>query len=495
MAPQITEKIRALLSNPKKLKAASQAFAGTVLVTSLVVTGLIAAVRKVGGLQGAELGAYDSLMRMRPDMGTDERFLVVGISEEDIQTLKEYPIHDGTMAALLAELRRNNPRAIGVDVARDVPQGEGREAMTEQFAEGEQIVAACVLSAADDPGLPPAPGTPPERAGFVDLPQDANGIIRRSILVSVPSPSDIPLPEEHICNDPNPDNQLVSMALFLSLLYLEPEGIVPEQTETGEIRLGAATFLPLGDSVVGYQRTNATDYQVLINYRSGEEAIRVVTLNDVLNRQVPSEWIENRVVLIGYTSEVAKDLFYTPFSGGSEGDRTMPGVVVHAQATSQIISAALGERPLMWYWAGWTELLWIAGWAVVGGTIAYFVRRTWLFLLAEGLAIGALYGVCYLLFLQSGWVPLVPPMIVLITTSVGVVLLDRANKGGYTQAIYEQVKEQVKVVLKPKIDIDEEKRAKQVAEITETGYFQDLMTRAKAIREQRAREEAEKQEE
>jgi CHASE2 domain-containing sensor protein len=478
---------RSLLTNPKKRKAAIQAFVGTVLVTGAVVSAVVLAVRQLGALQSMELAAYDHLLRRRPDPGLDDRFLVVGISEQDIQTLNQFPIHDGTLATALANLEQYEPLAIGIDIGRDVPQGEGREELTEQIASSDQIISICVMSAADDPGLPPAPGTPDERVAFADLPQDAGGVVRRAILVAVPEAPDVPPPSNHLCNNPNPDNQLISLGFSLALNYLAARNIVPELAEGGEIRLGEAILHRLTERSGGYHYPGVGDYQVLLNYRSASNAVRVVDLTEVLNNEVDPAWIEGKIVLIGYVSEIARDIFFTPFSGSTEEpDLAMPGVVIHAQITSQLISAALGERPLLTYWANWQEVLWIVGWAVVGGAIAYVGRRWWVFVLGEGAAILVVYGISYSLFAQSVWIPLVPPLIALVATAVGVVLVDRANKGGYTQAVYEQVRDQVQGILKPTIEIDEEKRARQVSEITETGYFQDLMARAKAIREQRA---------
>jgi hypothetical protein len=50
------------------------------------------------------------------------------------------------------------------------------------------------------------------------------------------------------------------------------------------------------------------------------------------------------------------------------------------------------------------------------------------------------------------------------------------------------MKEKVQGVIKPTVEIDQEKRARQVAEITESSYFKDLQQRAREIRERRARE-------
>jgi CHASE2 domain-containing sensor protein len=461
----------------------------TLVVTSVVVTGVVVGLRQLGALEEGELNAYDKLMQLRPSEGVDDRLLVVGISEEDIQTRNEFPIKDITLAQLLQKLNTYQPHAIGIDIARDVPQGSGREELIQQLKNSDRIIAACVLTSDVEPGIAPPPGVPPERIGFADFPPaDADGVVRRSILLSIASRSKVRIVNPSICSDPNLTNPLLSLGLSLALPYLQQRGMMPSQTASGDLKIGPTIFNRLEENAGGYHRNGATDYQIMLNYR-GVKAIRQVTLTDVLQGRVDPNWVRDRIVLIGYTSTITKDIFFTPLNSPAEGG-AVPGVVIHAQSVSQILSAVLDHRPLIWYWPKGIEALWILGWSVVGGAIAWRIQKTWRFLLAEGIGVGVLCAICYILFLLGGWIPLVPPAIALLGSAIGVILVERANREGYTQALYEQVRNQVKGVLKPKIEIDQEKRAKQVAEITETSYFQDLVQRAKEIREKRANQEA-----
>jgi CHASE2 domain-containing sensor protein len=88
MISQLRSKIRSLTNN---LPRAAVTFGGQVVLTSVVITGLLVGARQLGMLQGFELGAFDQMMRSRSDRGPDDRLLVVGITEGDIQTRKEYP--------------------------------------------------------------------------------------------------------------------------------------------------------------------------------------------------------------------------------------------------------------------------------------------------------------------------------------------------------------------------------------------------------------------
>ncbi len=477
MVSQLAHNLRSLLFGHSRLGKATQAFAGTVLLTSLVLTGLIVALRQFGALEEMELDAYDRFVRSRPDEGLDERLLVVGMSEEDIQTRKEFPLHDGTLAEVLEKLLRYQPSAVGIDIGRDVPQGSaaGRARLINLLKESDRISAVCILSSATEPGVPAAPGVPPERIGFADIPQDPDRAIRRIALVSTPTPPSKLIGTPHLCNYADPDNQLLSLSFQLASTYLEPKGIVPEQTESGEIQLGSVVFPPLTENAGGYARAEAADYQLMLNYRSASSAVRQVSITQVLQGQVDPAWVKDRIILIGYTSQVAKDTFATPYLSTEESTRNMPGVVIHAQATSQILSAVLDGRPLLWFWPEVVEILWIWGWSLVGGIIAFYLRRTWQFLLVGGVAIILCYGLPYLLFLQGGWIPLVPSAIALLITAAGVGFIDRATKAGYTQAIYEQLKEQLQGGT---LGAEQGQKARQA------DYLEELVRRARSIRQQ-----------
>ncbi|MCA1994392.1 MAG: CHASE2 domain-containing protein, partial [Coleofasciculus sp. S288] len=441
------------------------------------MTALLIGVRQLGILQPLELNAFDRLMRGRPDEGPDQRLLVVGITEADLQTLQQYPLSDQTIADLLEKLEQYKPRAIGLDIFRDIPTGKGRAAL-KTLLEQPNIIVVCAVSRVDDPGVPPPPELPAEQVGFADLPIDLGGTLRRSTLVTQPPSPETPFPKKHLCNDPS--EQLLSLPFQLSRLYLQPQGIEPELTEEGELKMGSTVFKRLEENSGGYQNADARDYQMLINYRSPRQVSEQVSLLDVLNDKIHPELVRDRIVLIGSVASSNKDAFYTPYSAGLNDAQKMPGVVVHAQIVSQILSAVLDGRPLIRYWPQWAEFLWIWSASLVGGLVAWYIRHPWRFALAEGAAIGVFVGACYGLFLVGVWVPLVPPALALVGTAVGVVSADRFRN--YAGTIYQGVKKGVQGLLKIEVQIDKEKKEKQVAEITESDYFKTLQQRAITLR-------------
>jgi CHASE2 domain-containing sensor protein len=191
------------------------------------------------------------------------------------------------------------------------------------------------------------------------------------------------------------------------------------------LQLGKTIFKPLEAPSGGYQNQNIDTWghQVLLNYRfyrSPQHFARQVTLSEVLNGQLNPEAVKDRIVLIGVTAPSGKDYFFTPYSTVKRFDQQIPGVVIQAQMVSQILSAVLDRRPLLWVWPVWGEALWIWGWSLVGGLLCWRFQL----LLRLGLASGGLfilYGLCFGLFRQGGWVPLVPSALALVSTGGSVV--------------------------------------------------------------------------
>lgn len=451
--------------------------AQAVVFAGLTATALVTGARSLGALQSLELSLYDQMVRLRPDQPPDNRLLVVGITETDIQSRQEWPISDRTLAELLAVLEQHQPQAIGLDLFRDVPIEPGHEQLTAQLTANKQLVAVCKMSSADNPGVPPPPGPATEQVSFSDVVIDAGGTLRRSLLIASPPPFDGALPVQHGCNTPK--TQLLALSFQLALGYLAEQGITPVQQADGTLELGPAILTRLTPGTGGYHNSDAGGYQILLNYRAEINPVPVVSLGDVLSGQVQAEQIRDRIVLIGYTTPQAKDDFYTPYSGGRRDSQKMPGVIVHAQAISQLLSAALDSRPLIWSWPAKAEVLWVLVWGLGGAAFAWRVRRPLWFVCGSLVLVGGLYGISYGLFLQGGWIPLVPAVGSLILAASGAVLIDRFNRSPYGQAMYRQVK----TLLRLEIEIDSQKVERQVSEITQTDYFSDLKQRAQTLRQ------------
>jgi adenylate cyclase len=421
----------------------------TVLATSLLVTAAFWGWRQVGtSLESLEIYTRDRMVRLNANAPPDPRLLVVGVTESDIQRYR-LPLPDGVVAEALSRIAEAQPRAVGLDIIRDLPQGEGQEQLLQVLQQHPQIVVVCKVGTEAEAGYPPPPGLPKARWGVSNLPVDPGGGVRRGLLGVMPPalPDAAPNP----CQDPTAP--MFSLGFQLARQYLAEAGIPLTFTDYDEFQLGEVVLPPLGPRDGGYQRADDGGYQILLQYRSGDRIAEQVTLSQLLGGQVSADQLRDRIVLVGYVAESAKDLFATPYSGGQNNNRLMPGVVIHAQLTSQILRTVLDGEPQPWFWPQGAELLWVWAWALVGGAIASALRHP----LALGAAIGGAIGLCagvgYLAFLQGGWVLVATPILALGLTAAGVILIDRNG-----QAIAESVQKVKKIVLRLNIDPEEAKR-------------------------------------
>jgi len=387
-----------------------------VFLLSVVITSLLMGVRHLGVLQSLELKAFDHLMQRRPAQVPDSRILVVTVTEADIQAQKQdlrpgTSLSDRSLAQLLEKLESYKPQAIGLDIYRDFPVGAGYPDLGKRLKQSDRFISVCKVSTeTNDQGISPPPEVPVERLGFSDVVIDPDGVLRRHLLALTPHPA-------------SPCTASYALSSQLALRYLAAKGISLKITTDGYLQLGTTIFKPLEAHTGGYQNIDAWGHQVLLNYRSYRSAsdfVPQVTLTQVLNGQLNPDAVKDKIVLIGVSAPSRKDYFLTPYSRSQTFDQQMPGVVVHAQMVSQILSAVMDHRPLLWVWPVWGEALWIWGWSLAGGLLCWRCQlRLGLGPLVVALVI--LYGLCFALITQGGWVPLVPSALALVSSGGSVV--------------------------------------------------------------------------
>ncbi|MBF2047772.1 MAG: CHASE2 domain-containing protein [Elainella sp. C42_A2020_010] len=391
-------------ANPKvKLKIA--------LLASLATTGLLMGLRWLGGLESLELRAFDQVLRARAPEVADPRILVVEVTQDDTNEYG-YPLADKTLAEALAKLAQMQPRAIGVDMHRYQPRGTGRAQLLQQFQTHSNLFTVCWSASTDKNFAPPPEFSETQRitqVGFSDLLLDGdaadNGVVRRQLLSYDPK----------VANSPPDCSTPYSFSFQLAFRYLYDEKIEPLQVNpNGNWQFGDVSFAKLPPRFVGYQRLDGLSSQVMLNYRQALPGQRV-TLQQVLQGQVSRNFVENRIVLVGTTAPIARDTFLTPYG-------ELAGIWVHAHQVSQMLSAVLDQRPLIWGLpqsgpVQWGDALWVWAWAAVGSGLAWWLRSWRWLLLANGIAVFLLYQLCLLALMQGGWLPIVPAALSLLLTS------------------------------------------------------------------------------
>ncbi|MBE9068143.1 adenylate/guanylate cyclase domain-containing protein [Leptolyngbya cf. ectocarpi LEGE 11479] len=395
--------------NPKKLWWRWRGIA----MTTPTITLLVVLLRGVGLLQPLEWRTYDQYLQWRPEE-TDSRIAIVGIDEEDIRQLEQAILPDAVYAEVISKLAQQEPRAIGLDIIRDIPVEPGHAQLESVYRNTPNLVGIrTVLGDSADRDLIDAAPTLADlgQVGINDGIVDNDNTIRRGLLM-------VTTPE---------GDQAPSLALYLALLYLDAEGIGPEPVGDQDFwQLNGTVFRPLETNDGGYVRADTRGYQTLINYLGGSEVIETVPLRAVLNDELPDNWATDRVILIGAVAESLKDRFFVPHSSKLLSlPKTMAGVEIHANLTSQIISAALDGRALIRTWPEAVEILWIFLWALLGATITWLQRnpgkRTLIRQMALLVAIASILVLgAYALLLAGWWVPVMPPLMALVGAAAGV---------------------------------------------------------------------------
>lgn len=401
------------------------------LMMSCLTTCAIAGLRWFGKLQVLELWAYDGLTRIQPGEKPvqDPRLLVITIDEQDIQHQKNLGLQpqgslaDGALVKVLQELDKLNPAVVGLDIYHSHPFSS--QLVTRLQQQDYPFYGICkARSRGETNGRKPpaAQDLAPQYWGFSDVVTDADGIVRRHLLTMRPKMSD-------------PCSTDASLNLLMATHYLDivTRGIAIDNT-TESLTVGEQKFPKLTDHTSGYQGLDSRGSQIMLNYRSyhsPSNIARSVSLREILDNgiepHITKQFREPPVVLIGVVAkgENYDDFFVTPY--GEE----IPGVFLQAQMISQVISSVLDERPLVWWWSTPREILWIGGWSLVGGAIVMFIREPWRRQLVIVMALGGLFAITYGLFIQAGWIPLIPPALALvIVAEVGCCWLVIQEKNG-----------------------------------------------------------------
>ncbi|MGB7440862.1 MAG: adenylate/guanylate cyclase domain-containing protein [Coleofasciculaceae cyanobacterium] len=381
-----------------------------VWLTAPTMTGFVILLRLSGLLQAWEWAAFDQYMRWRPQLPPDDRIVIVGIEEADLRNIGQAVIPDQVYAELLKKLKARQPRAIGLDIYRDLPVPPGHQELVDIFQSTPNLVGIRkVIGNSDFEAVPPPPTLAASgQVGANDMIADADNKVRRGFIYLSSAEGEI----------------VYSFGLYLALFYLAPE-MLEETGVIDQFRLGKTVFSPLQTNEGGYVRADDAGYQLLLNYRGGAGHFETVSLTDILNDKVPADWGRDRIILIGAVGASFNDRFLTPYSGGLLSlPETMAGVEIQANMISQFISAAKGERPLIEAWSEPVEWLWILFWSTVGATL------TWQWRYAGGvkslsfgrtaapfLVGGVLLGSTYLAFIWGWWLPVIPPFLALVGSS------------------------------------------------------------------------------
>ena len=388
------------------------------LISLLVTTGLVSSFATTR-LQPLELAIYDRMMQQRPKEGSDIRLLIIEITEADIAVQKENgellqrqslssqsygqtfetSLSDSSLSRLLETLEQYEPRVIGLDLYRDFAVGPDQSALASRLQQEDRLFIVCKAEDIDDPSIPSVdspPEIPLNRVGFSDFREDDDGVLRRHLLGMLPV---LRTPTSR-CNTEQ------SFSLQIAAQYLKQQQIDVQFTEAGDLRLGSQLVEVLRPRGGDYP-PDAGGSEILLNYRSTSEIATTVTLQQFLNQQPNPDYLKDKVVLIGATTTDGEDYWVTP----TKPDAVVPGVIVQSHMISQLLSAALDNRPFITPLSLLQRMGWVMTWAIVGGFLALWrspqklVTRSFVrWIISLTVATAFLYGVGFFWFAKGALV-------------------------------------------------------------------------------------------
>jgi adenylate cyclase len=373
------------------------------LVLRVIGIGLLAslaiiAIRTAGWLESAEMVMYDWALSSRPIVDqADPHIVLITITEEDIQKMGHWPLSDKEVAQIIELLTDKGARAIGLDIYRDIEVPPGRESLNRLLVGHREIITVMKFPDQDSEGIQgPNILQETDQIGFNDFMIDAGGTVRRGFLYLE-----------------NEDGVATSFALLLALRYLEHQGIGPRPDPINPefIRLGRTTIRPLNPNDGSYVNADMRGYQFLLKFAGGSSPFTKYSLNDLRERNIPSQGIAGKVVLIGMVADSVGDHFFTPFSRGLKVEGPISGIELHGHIVRQLLQMALDDDPPIQFLPDEGEWGWILLWGVFGGLIGLRTQTPWRFagfIIAGGGTIGV---IGYLALLNNWWIPLFSPIL------------------------------------------------------------------------------------
>ena len=336
------------------------------LAVALATTGAVLALWATDVLRSSDLETVDARFAIRGEHAAPD-VVVVGIDARTFEVVQRFPFRRTLHARVIDRVRRAGAKVIAYDVEFTEPSGD--DAADNALIRAADRAPRIVLSTTEvgEGGATNIFGGDDvlrsigARAGSGNLPNDPGGVLRR--------------------------------------FAYDDLGLRGLPVVAAELALGRP---------VARERFDG-EGTAWIDFPGPPRTIRTVSFGDVLEGRVPARTLRGKVVVIGATAPVLKDVFPT----STASDDLMSGPEVHAAAIQTVLDGfSLRAAP------GWLDALLIAVLGAAGALLTAWMRP------ARGALAGLALGVLFALVAQFAFgagliVSVLHPLAALVLGVVG----------------------------------------------------------------------------
>jgi len=366
-------------------------------------------------LQELRAASLDIYQRLKPRAAVETPVTVVAIDEASLKAEGQWPWPRARLAELTNRLFAAGAASVGFDILFAEPDrlspaaishalGISDPALLATLHDGDADFATAIagkpvaLAFTDTPGQGALPQV---MAGFaVSGEEVASGVTRLGAAI-------LPLPELTVAASGlghiTLSGQQAGTTVREVPLLLSDGGNLYPAFLLEALRLGAvaSTYVIQGDPLYAGQMQSfrVADFTVptdekgqLRFYAAPQASTPTLSAADVLDGKADLSRVQGSIVLVGVSAAGLQDIRVTPLG------EAVPGVTIHAQIISQIMTGQFLNRPA---WVDGAEVLAIAALSLLLVTVATFIGPL-AGLVAAGVMMAVIAGLCWYLFTVQG---------------------------------------------------------------------------------------------
>ncbi|UCC79671.1 MAG: CHASE2 domain-containing protein, partial [Candidatus Zixiibacteriota bacterium] len=300
-------------------------FSGVILYVLITILVLSLYLDRHESLERIEQFLQDKMFLIRGDKRAPEDIVIVGIDDQTLETIGEWPWHRNKTARLIDAISAQEPRTILVNLTFDPNEYQKAAGYTDSLAKSIKKAGNVILGYYYSQSGSPIPGsvlpegfissayrnfTNPQ--GFSRYPPPAALSISPPTKALADSAAGLGFFNVHRDWDRNIRQQPLIVGhrgeFYPSVHVAAASSFMGAQSSDISVALGKAIYI--GDREIPIDGTG----KLGINYSGPEKSFRYYSASDIINKMVSPRELTGKLVIIGYTGFTSTDLYSTPVS-------------------------------------------------------------------------------------------------------------------------------------------------------------------------------------